>query len=61
MGNNSKILKLIFNNNHDDATKQLAHVYCLSKLHKAPSKARFNVTAAHCSLKPLSKTVSSVF
>jgi len=36
-------------------------MYWLPKLHKNPSKARFIIASKHCSTKPLSKTVSSIF
>ena len=40
--------------NFHDANKQLSHMYWPPKHHKTPSKATITVTAAHCSVKPLS-------
>ena len=59
INNPANILKSKFNINLDDANKQLPHMYSLSKLHKAPPNARFTVAVVHCSLKPLSKAVTS--
>ena len=39
----------------------LPRMYWLPKMHKNPTKARFIVAAPKCSVKPLSKTVTSVF
>ena len=40
---------------------QLPHIYWLPKLHKKPLKFRFIIAAPRCSVKPLSKAITSVF
>jgi len=44
----------------DDTNKCLPNIYWIPKLHKQPSKARFIIAAPKCSLKPLSKAITSV-
>ena len=39
----------------------LPHIYWLPKLHKKPLKFRFIIAAPKCSVKPLSKAITSVF
>ena len=57
--NHSKFLKKKFNITIENKNKTLPHMYWLPKLHKTPSKARFIVAATNCSVKPLSKAVTS--
>ena len=54
-------LKNIFGLDVDESNQNLPHMYWLPKLHKSPSKACFIVAAPSCSIKPLSKAVTSVF
>ena len=44
----------------DDTNKCIPNIYWIPKLHKNPSKARFIIAAPKCSLKPLSKAITSV-
>ena len=44
-----------------DEDNKLPLMYWLPKLHKKPTKARFIIASKHCSTKPLSKAISSVF
>ena len=39
----------------------LPNIYWLPKLHKNPLKFRFIIAVPQCSLKPLSKAITSVF
>ena len=57
--NHAKFLKKKFNITLENVNKKLPHMYWLPKLHKTPSKARFIVAATNCSVKPLSKAVTS--
>ena len=57
----SIINKLGFDVEVKDEDIKLPIMYWLPKLHKKPTKARFIIASKHCSTKPLSKAVSSVF
>ena len=39
----------------------LPKIYWLPKMHKNPIKAHFIIAAPKCSIKPLSKTITSIF
>ena len=54
-------LKGIFNISFDEVNKCLPNMYWLPKMHKTPSKARFIVAAPICSIKQLSKAVTTAF
>ena len=40
--------------------KLLPHIYCLPKLHKNPTKFRFIIAAASCSIKALAKDITAI-
>ena len=44
----------------EDDNRSLPHIYWLPKLHKNPSKFRFIIAAPKCSIKPLSKDITSI-
>ena len=50
-----------FKLNVDNQNQCLPSIYWIPKLHKNPSKARFIIAAPKCSLKPLSKSLTSAF
>ena len=54
-------LKNKFNIDVSEVNETLPNIYWLPKLHKNPLKFRFIIAAPKCSLKPLSKAVTSVF
>ena len=54
-------LKRLFNISCDQVNKCLPNMYWLPKMHKIPSKARFIVAAPVCSIKQLSKVVTTAF
>ena len=54
-------LKRIFNISSTEVNKCLPKMYWLPKMHKIPSKARFIVAAPICSIKQLSKAVTTAF
>ena len=60
INNHSNLLKNKFNVNLDDANKHFPQMYRLPKLNNTPSKARFIVADAHCSLKTISKGITSL-
>ena len=43
----------------DNSNQCIPNIYWVPKLHKHPSKARFIIAAPKCSVKPLSKTITS--
>ena len=57
---NSK-LKEHFNLTVDDSMQTLPDIYWTPKLHKNPVKFRFIIASKYCTLKGLSKNISSVF
>ena len=60
LSEHQKELKDLFNINTDDDNLVLPNMYWLPKKHKIPSKSRFIVAAAVCSLKPLAKAVTAI-
>ena len=46
----------ILNENH-----QLPNMYCMPKMHKSPIKARFIIASPKSSIKPLARTITSIF
>ena len=52
--------KFGYNDIHED-NHRLPTMYWLPKMHKNPIKARFIVAAPKCSIKPLSKAITSIF
>ena len=54
-------LKKMFNIKVNDENKCLPSIYWLPKMHKNPIKSRFIIAAPICSIKPLSKSVTSIF
>ena len=58
--NHSNFLKKL-NLKITEDNKRLPNIYWLPKLHKKPTKARFIIAAPKCSIKPLSKSITSVF
>ena len=49
-----------FNLVADNENKKIPNIYCNPKLYKHPSKGRFIIVAPQCSVKPLSKAITSV-
>ena len=58
---NVKDLKKEFDIDVSSDNSCLPHIYWLPKMHKNPIKFRFIIAAPKCSIKPLSKAVTSVF
>ena len=58
---NKKDLKSKYNIEVSAVNETLPNIYWLPKLHKNPLKFRFIIAAPKCSIKPLSKAVTSVF
>lgn len=44
-----------------DASDKLPSIYWLPKLHKSPVKFRFIIAAPECSIKPLARSITSIF
>ena len=59
--NNTKDLKSLFNLCVTTENQVLPHIYWIPKMYKKPIKFRFIIAAPKCSIKPLSKAVTSVF
>ena len=57
----SNVLHKKFNLSVNQENKILPTIYWIPKLHKNPSKARFIIASPISSIKPLTKTVTSVF
>ena len=56
-----KDLKKKFGIELSETNNRLPNIYWLPKLHKNPLKFRFIIAAPECSVKPLSKAITSVF
>ena len=58
---NVKDLRKKFGIEVSEENRCLPHIYWLPKMHKTPLKFRFIIAAPKCSIKPLSKAITSVF
>ena len=59
--NHKKDLNGQFKLELDSDNQCLPHIYWLPKMHKNPIKFRFIIAAPKCSVKPLSKSITSIF
>ena len=59
--NHTKKLGSDFGLKVKEVNQCLPSIYWLPKMHKNPSKARFIIAASKCTVKPLSKAVTSIF
>ena len=58
---NEHLVQSILGKDLDERSKTLPQIYWMPKMHYTPCRKRFIIASAHCSTKPLSKTVSKIF